>query len=101
MDETLKRDKLVADVKVVLDDVEALLKQAATASGAQAHELRERAAEALHRGKARLQDAQVAIAQETRAAARATDDWVHAHPWSAVGMAAGLGFLIGLLVARR
>jgi len=101
MDEVTSRDKLVADVKVVLDDVESLLKQAAASSGQQAQELRERAAEALHRGRLRLQDAQVAIAQETRAAARATDDWVHAHPWSAIGIGAGVGFLIGLLVARR
>jgi ElaB/YqjD/DUF883 family membrane-anchored ribosome-binding protein len=31
----------------------------------------------------------------------ATDDWVHMHPWGAVGLGAGVGFLIGLLVARR
>lgn len=101
MDEVGNRDKLVADVKVVLDDVEALLKQAASASGQQAQDLREKAAEALHRGRLRLQEAQVAVSQNARAAARATDDWVHQHPWSAIGMAAGVGFLVGLLVSRR
>lgn len=101
MDEVRNRDKLVADVKVVLDDVEALLKQAASASGQQAHDLRERAADALHRGRIRLQEAQVAVAQNTKAAARATDDWVHEHPWSAMGIAAGVAFLVGLLVSRR
>jgi ElaB/YqjD/DUF883 family membrane-anchored ribosome-binding protein len=92
---------LVADAKVVLDDVESLLKQAAAASGQQAHDLRERAAEALHRAKLRLQEAQVAVSENTKAAARATDDWVHAHPWGAIGISAGVGFLIGLLVSRR
>jgi len=99
--EMRNRDRLVADVKVVLEDVEALLKQAAAASGQQAHDLRERAAEALHRAKMRMQDAQTAVTENTKAAARATDDWVHAHPWGAIGSAAGVGFLIGLLVSRR
>lgn len=101
MEQTVNRDKLVADARLVLDDVEALLKQAAAASGQQAHELRERAAEALHRAKDRLQDAQASVTENARAAARATDDWVHAHPWGAIGAAAGVGFLIGLLVSRR
>ncbi|HXF44560.1 MAG TPA: DUF883 family protein [Burkholderiaceae bacterium] len=91
----------MADVKVVLDDVDNLLRQAAAASGQQAAELRERAAESLHRAKLRLQEAQAAVGETTRAAARATDDWVHQHPWSAIGIGAGIGFLIGLLVARR
>ena len=101
MDEVSSRDRLVADAKVVLDDVESLLKQAAAASGQQAHDLRERAAEALHRAKLRLQEGQAAVAENTKAAARATDDWVHAHPWGAIGIGAGVGFLIGLLVSRR
>jgi ElaB/YqjD/DUF883 family membrane-anchored ribosome-binding protein len=101
MEEVRNRDRLVADAKVVLDDVESLLKQAAAASGQQAHDLRERAAESLHRAKLRLQEAQAAVSENTKAAARATDDWVHAHPWGAIGIGAGVGFLIGLLVSRR
>jgi ElaB/YqjD/DUF883 family membrane-anchored ribosome-binding protein len=98
---TTNRDKLVADAKVVLEDVEALLSQAAAASGQQAHELRQRAGEALQRVKQRLHDAQGAVTENTKAAARATDDWVHQHPWGGIGIAAGVGFLIGLLVSRR
>ncbi len=98
---TVNRDKLVADARVVLDDVEALLKQAANSTGQQAQEMRERAADALARARVKLQDAQVAASENARVAARATDDWVHAHPWGAIGVAAGVGFLVGLLVARH
>lgn len=97
----MSRDKLVADARIVLDDVEALLKQAAAASGQQAQELRERAGDALKKARLRLQDAQAAVTENSKAAARATDDWVHAHPWGAIGIAAGVGFLVGLLVSRR
>ena len=94
-------EKLGADFKVVLADVEALLKQAASTTGQQAVEFREKAAEHLHRASLRLSEARVAAAEKSRAAARRADDWVHANPWAAVGAAAGVGFLLGMLVSRR
>jgi ElaB/YqjD/DUF883 family membrane-anchored ribosome-binding protein len=94
-------EKLGTDLKLVLSDVEALLKQAANSTGQQAVELRERAAENLHRASLRLSEARIAAAEKSRAAARRADDWVHANPWAAVGAAAGVGLLLGMLVARR
>ncbi len=94
-------DELVADAKDVLSDVEALLDEAASATGERAQALRERANEALSRAKSRLHDAQGAVRDNTRKAARATDNWVHENPWGAIGAAAGVGFLVGLLVSRR
>jgi len=80
----MNRDQAVLDSEVGTD--EALLKQVAGAVGERAEELRERAVAALRTG---------------RAAVKTTDTWVHEHPWSAIGMAAGAGCLIGWLVARR
>lgn len=94
-------EKLGSDLKIVLGDVEALLKQAANTTGQQAAELRERAAESLHRASLRLSEVRVAAAEKSRVAARRADDWVHANPWAAVGTAAGIGFLLGMLVSRR
>jgi ElaB/YqjD/DUF883 family membrane-anchored ribosome-binding protein len=104
MDDTtssINRQKLFADAKVVLDDVDALLKQAASATGKQAEELREQAAEALHKARLRMGEAQVTLREQTRKTLRDTDGWVHANPWQAVGVAAGVAFLLGLLVSRR
>lgn len=94
-------DKLGSDLKQVLADVESLLKQAASSTGQQAAELRERAADNLHRASLRLSEARATAAESSRAAARRADDWVHQHPWAAVGAAAGVGFLLGMLVSRR
>lgn len=94
-------EKLGTDLKLVLGDVEALLKQAANSTGQQAVELRERAAENLHRASLRLSEARIAAAEKSRAAARRADDWVHANPWAAVGAAVGVGFLLGMLASRR
>lgn len=97
----MENDKLFSDMKIVLTDAEDLLKAAASASGEKAVELRERAIVSLRRAKEAVQDAQFAVVERGKAAARATDDYVHDHPWRAVGIAAGVGFLVGLLLGRR
>ncbi|HUN92220.1 MAG TPA: DUF883 family protein [Burkholderiaceae bacterium] len=95
------RSKLASDLRQVFDDVDQLLSQAASATGQQAQELRERAATTLRSARYKLQDVQASALESGKAAARATDDWVRDNPWGAVGVAAGVGFLLGLLINRR
>jgi ElaB/YqjD/DUF883 family membrane-anchored ribosome-binding protein len=45
-----------------------------------------------------LQEAAVAKA---KAAGHATDEFVHDNPWQSIGIAAGVGLVLGLLVSRR
>jgi ElaB/YqjD/DUF883 family membrane-anchored ribosome-binding protein len=47
---------------------------------------------------AQIQDA---VVSRTREAAETTDQYVHENPWKVVGIAAGLGFVLGLLMAPR
>ena len=51
--------------------------------------------------RARLSAAEAALLDKTRAAAQATDAFVHESPWQAVGIGAGVGFLLGLILGRR
>ncbi|MEN9395891.1 MAG: hypothetical protein RLZ81_421 [Pseudomonadota bacterium] len=51
--------------------------------------------------KAVIADAEAALFDKTRAAAQATDAFVHESPWQAVGIGAGVGFLLGLILGRR
>jgi ElaB/YqjD/DUF883 family membrane-anchored ribosome-binding protein len=95
------RETATSEVKGALSDAQSLLQQAAAVGGEQARELQQRAAEALRTGQQKLREIQSAVTQNTRAAAQATDSWVHTNPWSAIGVAAGVGFLIGMLVSRR
>ena len=99
--ETVTRDKLVSDVKDVLDDVEKLMRQAASAGGEQAAELRNRAADALGKAQDKMDRLQREALHASREAADAADKWVHENPWSSVSAAAALGLLIGVLVGRR
>ncbi|MBX6318192.1 YqjD family protein [Pigmentiphaga sp.] len=98
---TAGKEKLISDVKVVLNDAEDLLKQAASSTGDRAVELRERALTSLKRAREKLLDVQDSMLERSKAAARATDDFVHDNPWRAIGIAAAVGFLAGLLVNSR
>jgi ElaB/YqjD/DUF883 family membrane-anchored ribosome-binding protein len=95
------REKLIADFKVVLADAEELLKATAAQTGDKANEMREKVTEHLKRAKFRLQEEQEKVLTRTKEVANATDDYVHENPWQAVGVAAGVGFLLGLLIGRN
>lgn len=95
------REKLVSDLKVVISDAEELLRATANQAGEKIAEIRVKAEENLRNAKIRLARAEEAMLERTKAAARATDDYVRANPWRAVGIAAGAGFIVGLLVGRR
>ena len=101
MENTVNKDKLIADLKVVLADAEQLLKAAAAATGETAVELRAKAAEGLAQASDRIADLQDAAVHHGKAAARATDDFVHDNPWTAVGIGAGIGLVLGLLINRK
>ncbi|MDD3353386.1 DUF883 family protein [Zoogloea sp.] len=95
------KDKLVSDFKAVVADTEELLKLTAGQAGDKVADVRGRLSEKLANAKYKMQDLEAAVVQKTKAAARATDDYVHDNPWKSVGIAAGVGFLLGLLVNRR
>ena len=100
-DTTVSKDKLVQDFKIVAADFEELLKATASQAGEKIAAVRERAQDSLHQAKLKLAEAEDAIIFKARQTAHATDEYVHQNPWRAVGIAAGVGLLIGLLVGRR
>jgi len=95
------REKLVGDIKTVLTDVDALLRQAAEATGDEARELRRRAEDMLEQAQLKFTAVRDDVVRRGREATRATDEWVHDNPWGAVGIGAAVGVLLGMLIARR
>ena len=96
-----QRERLVDDFATVLTDAEALLKASATETGERARDLRSQVEAKLLSAKLRLQELQGQSVDKAKAAARATDDYVHDHPWQAIGIAAAVGMVAGLLINRR
>lgn len=95
------KDKLVADLKVVIADAEELLQVTKNQTGEKIAELRERMTENLREARHKLADAEDVLRVRAREAAKATDHYVHEHPWSSIGIAAGVGLVLGMLIGRR
>ena len=98
---TADTDASNADVDKTISSAEDMLAQAANATGEKAAELRGRALEQLKALRGRLLDAQHTALEKSKAAAHATDDYVHDHPWRSILAAASLGVVVGLLISRR
>lgn len=96
-----QKDKLMADLRVVVADAEELLKMTADEVGESAVGLRDRLGERLRVARANLQDLQATATDRAKAAGRATDDYVHDHPWQSVAIGAAVGMVVGLLIGRR
>lgn len=95
------QEQLVSDIKSVISDAEEMLSATADQAGEKVNNLRARIQVRLHDAKLRLVDAEEALLAKTKAAARATDEYVHESPWTAIGVAAAVGVLLGLALGRR
>ena len=101
MSTDVSKEKLVADLKVVVADAEELLRATASQAGEKVVAARERIQASLATAKVKLSDAERAALEKAKEAAKVTDEYVHDHPWHAVGIAAGVGLVLGLLIGRR
>jgi len=93
--------QLVAEFKTVIADAEALIKATANQGGEKVDQLRAQAETSLASAKLKLDDLHEDLIEKGREAVKATDDYVQENPWKAVGIAAGIGLVIGLLISRR
>ena len=97
----LSKEKLAQDLNQGIADAEELLRLTADHVGDSASELRGRMRDRLSRTKAELAHLQQVTVAKAKAAGHATDEFVHENPWKSIGVAAGLGLVIGLLISRR
>lgn len=89
--------KLMKDLKVLSRDAEAILHATAGQAGDKLGDLRDRLSGALESAK----DTCRRIEEKAVAGAKAADETIREHPYESIGIAFGVGLLIGVLVARR
>jgi len=95
------RERLARDLRSVVEDAEQLLKHAAAGTGQAYDEARVRLEQTLRGARGELAEFEQAVKERVMQAGMATDGYVRSHPWEAVGIGAGVGLLVGLLLARR
>jgi len=98
---TVSADKLMEDLRLVVTDAEDLLRATAGQGGEKVAAARARTAQSIDAAKARIAQAGYAAAAQTREAAKVADDYVRDNPWTAVGVAAALGVVIGMLIGKK
>jgi ElaB/YqjD/DUF883 family membrane-anchored ribosome-binding protein len=94
-------DKLMHDMRAVVGDAEDLLKATASQTGERIEKIRARAEESVRNARVRMQATGQDVQAAAKAAAREVNDQVQEHPWAAVGVAAGIGLILGILLGRK
>lgn len=95
------KEKLSSDFRSVMDDVDSLMTATTNRAEGDISALRARIVNRLEGAKERVIDAQHEAVERAKKAATATDNFVHDHPWQAIGVAAAVGVAIGVLIGRR
>ena len=93
--------QLVTDLKILAADAEELVRATAAQTGDRIAVARGKIQQSVATLRPRLVQAQAALTENARAAANSADAIVRDKPWAAVGVAAGIGLLLGLLIGRR
>jgi ElaB/YqjD/DUF883 family membrane-anchored ribosome-binding protein len=101
MADSISTDKLIDNLNAVIRDAETLLKATAAQTGETIQQARKRAEESVRQAKERLAGVEEEALKRARALADEADVFVRDKPWQAVGVAAGLGLILGLLISRR
>jgi ElaB/YqjD/DUF883 family membrane-anchored ribosome-binding protein len=100
-DATSSKDRIVSDLRVLVNDAEELLKATASQAGEKITVARQRIEQSLVEGKKALADAEKSVLKKSKECAEIADDYVRENPWSAVGVAAAVGLALGLLIRGR
>lgn len=95
------RGRLAEEMRTLVSDAEEMLRAASKQGGEHLGAARERLERSVSVAKSELANLEHAVLERARRTARETDEYVHDHPWTAVGVGAGIGLLLGLLLGRR
>ena len=97
----INSENLIGDFKALMADAEDLIKATANHDDGPLGVIRSKALETLNSAKESLSSVEGSVTEKAKVVAERTDEFVHRNPWEAVGVAAGIGLLLGLFIRRR
>jgi ElaB/YqjD/DUF883 family membrane-anchored ribosome-binding protein len=95
------RERLAYNLRHMVDEADQFLKAAAHSGDAKFDDVRDKFVDHLQQMRRQLDDLEDSAIYKARHAARAADLAVQSHPYRAIGVAAAVGLLLGLLATRR
>jgi len=101
MTEQVTTEKLLQDLQTVVRDAEALLKATAGQAGEKLQEARTKTEESLRQAKSRIEGLEQAALRSGKEVVSTAEEYVRQNPWHALGVAAGVGLVLGVLLSRK
>ena len=95
------RDRVLADLKALVSDTDDLLKATAGDLSEKAREARARVSEGLERAKVSMDELQAQGLESARVAMKKADGAIRDHPYESMGIALGVGLIIGALLRGK
>jgi ElaB/YqjD/DUF883 family membrane-anchored ribosome-binding protein len=92
---------IARDIQNVVTDAQELLKTVQAEGGNRITEVKAKVQTQLDAARQSLAELQSTVQAGAKHAMDSTDAYVRTNPWRAVGISAGVGALIGILIARR
>ncbi len=89
------------DIQNVVSDAQDLLKTVQDQGADKIGEMRAKVQTQIDTARQSLSELQQSVQDSAKVAMNTTDEYVRSNPWRAVGISAGIGALIGFLIARR
>jgi ElaB/YqjD/DUF883 family membrane-anchored ribosome-binding protein len=93
-------EQLISDFKALMMDAEELIKATAIHEDGLLSNIRTKTLDTLNNAKESLSTIEGTLSEKATVVAKGADEFVHRNPWEAIGVAAGLGLLIGLFIRR-
>lgn len=95
------KDKLVSDIKLVIADAEQLSRETAGTLSGKAKEVRERLETRIAEARTQLHELEGVVKDKAIEGAKETDRVIREHPYESLGVAFGVGILLGALLSRK
>ena len=89
------------DMRTLMREAQDLFREATSMTGDKADEMRARGMALLESALTKAQEVQAVAIETGKEVAETADDFVKENPWKAVALSAGVGVLVGLLIARK
>lgn len=99
--QTGARDQLLSDLKTVVQDAEAWLRNSGQMTGDELKAAKAKFERTVVKAKDDIIRLEEAAVEKAKVAYKATDEYVQDNPWKSVGVGAAIGVVIGMLLARK
>lgn len=97
----LARERVMADLKTLASDAEALLRATADDASDKAKETRARLSATIEKARATCEDLQARGLETAKEAVQKADETIRTYPYESIAVAFGVGLLFGALLRRK